>query len=79
MPAFATTTSTAPNCVSISVKAASTLAVSVTSQVTTFKRGTGSPLRLVTITVSPAARNSCAIARPIPRLPPVTNTIFDMT
>ena len=78
IPAFATRTWIGPNSVSTFVKAASTLAVSETSQVTTFKPATGSPLRLVTMTVSPLARNSRAIASPMPLLPPVTNTIFDM-
>ena len=32
------------------------------------------PLRVVTATRSPPARNASAIARPIPRLPPVTRT-----
>src|SRR5690606_3425458 len=74
MPALATRTSTGPWVASTSSKAASTDAVSVTSHRTPDRPSGGSPLRYVTVTASPASANARAIARPIPRFPPVTKT-----
>ncbi|SII79807.1 Uncharacterised protein [Mycobacteroides abscessus subsp. abscessus] len=74
MPALATTTSTGPSFSSTSVKARSRDSASVTSAATASAPSGASPLREVTATVSPAARNSSAMVRPIPRLPPVTRT-----
>ncbi len=75
-PALATSTSTGPpSFSSASVNAASTEAVSVTSQRTPMSPSGASPERCVTATVSPASANDRAIARPMPRLPPVTRTV----
>ena len=74
MPALATSTSTGPCASSISLKAASTAPASVTSQRTSSAPSGAPPLRVVTATWSPLARNASAIARPMPRLPPVTRT-----
>ena len=75
MPAFATSTSTGrPRICSASVKAASTLAESVTSQRTPLSPSGASPLRWVMTTSSPASAKARAMARPMPRLPPVTST-----
>src|SRR4051794_29564272 len=74
MPALATRTSTGPWCSSTAVKAASTEAVSVISQGTAKAPSGAAPDRLVTATLSPWARKASAMARPIPRLPPVTRT-----
>src|SRR5579875_3897350 len=73
MPALATSTSTGPSSASTRSKAASTSAPEVTSHGTVRSPST-SPLRDVTATRSPAASKARATARPIPRLPPVTNT-----
>src|SRR3984957_5900876 len=73
MPAFETTTSTGPSSCSTTEKAASTDAPSVTSQGVVRNPSTA-PCRDVTATRSPAARKASAMARPIPRLPPVTST-----
>ena len=59
---------------SISVKAASTAAGSVMSQRTSSVPSGAPPLRVVTATRSPLATKASAIARPMPRLPPVTRT-----
>ena len=74
MPALATSTSTGPWASSTSAKAASTASGSVTSQRTSSAPSGAPPLRVVTATLSPWARNASAIARPMPRLPPVTST-----
>ena len=74
MPALATSTSTGPWAASTSAKAASTAAGSVMSQRTSRQPSGAPPLRVVTATRSPWARNASAMARPIPRLPPVTRT-----
>ena len=55
IPALAITTSAGPNFSSSSSKAFSTLALSETSHLITFKPEIGSPDLLVTTTVSPAA------------------------
>ena len=74
MPAFDTRTSTGPWCSSTAVNARSTASVSVTSH-TTPNSGSGTPdPRWVTATLCPSAASRCAIASPIPRLPPVTST-----
>ncbi len=75
MPAFATTTSTGPSSASISVKAWSIDAASVTSARTVSEPSGPSPDRAVTATRWPWATNSRAIAYPMPRLPPVTRTV----
>ena len=75
MPALATSTSTGPSSASTAVKAASTEAESVTSQRTPNSPSGASPLRWVTATRSPCLAKACAMARPIPRLPPVTSTV----
>jgi hypothetical protein len=77
IPAFDTSTSTGPCCASACAKAASTDAASVTSQRTTLSPGTGSPERDVTMTRSPPAASLRAMARPMPRFPPVTRTERD--
>ena len=75
MPALATSTSTGPSSASTAAKAASTAALSVMSHCTP-NRPSGAPLpRCVTATRSPCLANACAMARPMPRLPPVTNTV----
>src|SRR3954454_22787130 len=75
MPALATSTSTGPPKIpSASVNAASTEAESVTSHVTPCRPSGGSPERCVMTTLSPASAKALAIARPMPRLPPVTST-----
>jgi hypothetical protein len=79
MPALATSTSTLPSSASIAVNAASMDAASVMSD-RTPNVPSGAPLpRCVTATRSPRSTNACAIARPIPRLPPVTNTVRGTT
>jgi hypothetical protein len=75
IPAFATSTSTGPWSFSTCAKAAFTDSVSVTSQVTPANPAGGSPVRYVTVTTSPSAAIAWAIARPIPRFPPVTSTL----
>ena len=74
MPALATSTSTGPCAASISANAASTAAGSVMSQVTSRAPSGAPPDRVVTATLSPWAMNASAMARPMPRLPPVTRT-----
>ena len=74
MPALATSTSTGPCASSICLNAASTAAGSVMSQRTSSAPSGAPPLRVVTATRSPLARKASAIARPMPRLPPVTRT-----
>src|SRR4051794_37349737 len=74
MPALATRTSTAPCSASTSSKSASTCAGSVMSQRTPATPDGVSAPRCVMVTLSPLAANAWAIARPIPRLPPVTRT-----
>jgi len=66
--------STGPWAASTSAKAASTASASVTSQVTCSAPSGPPPEREVTATRSPSARKASAMARPIPRLPPVTRT-----
>ena len=73
-PALATSTSTGPCASSAALNAASTAAGSRTSQATAVSPGTGSPDREVTVTASPAAASRWAMARPMPRFPPVTRT-----
>ncbi len=74
IPALATSTSTGPWCSSTSLNARSTASLSVTSH-TTPKSPSGAPEpRWVTATLWPSAASRCAMARPIPRLPPVTST-----
>src|SRR6476646_3152927 len=76
MPALATSTSTGPNSCSTAVKAAATSSADVTSHCTPYSPS-GAPLpRWVTATRSPLAAKACAMARPIPRLPPVTRTVL---
>jgi len=41
--------------------------------------GDGRCERAVTATVAPSAANRCAIARPIPRLLPVTNAVLPLS
>ena len=60
---------------STAVNAASTDAVSVTSQRTPSRPSGGVAARWVTATRSPASANARAMARPMPRLPPVTSTV----
>src|SRR6476469_1711203 len=74
IPALATRTSTGPWASSTCAKAASTAAGSVMSQRTSRAPSGAPPLRVVTATLSPWAMNASAIARPMPRLPPVTRT-----
>ena len=74
IPALATSTSTGPCAASTSANAASTAAGSVMSQRTSRHPSGAPPLRVVTATWSPWATNASAIARPMPRLPPVTST-----
>ena len=75
-PALATSTSIGPpSFSSASVKAASTDAVSVTSQRTPTRPSGASPDRWVTATWSPAAAKDRAMASPMPRFPPVTRTV----
>jgi hypothetical protein len=75
MPAFATSTSTGPSSPSTAVNAASTASASVTSHRTPYRPSGASLPRWVTATRSPWAANARAMARPIPRLPPVTSTV----
>ena len=75
MPALATSTSTGPWACSTSRKAASTEAASVTSARTARTPSGPSPEREVMATRSPFAANARAMARPMPRLPPVTRTL----
>ena len=75
MPALATSTSTGPPRISsASVKAASTEAESVTSQRTPQALGR-LPGAVGDGDVVAAAAKARAIARPMPRLPPVTSTL----
>src|SRR6476620_1879854 len=75
MPALATRTSTGPPSSSSALaKAASTEAVSVTSQMTPCNPSGGSPERWVMTTWSPASARARAMHSPMPRLPPVTST-----
>src|SRR5215469_4538474 len=74
MPAFATSTSTGPCASSATLNAASTCAVYLMSQAATVKSSTGSPDLDVTVRSSPPSASRRAIARPMPRLPPVTST-----
>src|SRR3954453_10849864 len=74
MPAFATRTSTGPCAVSASTNACSTPRASVPSQVRASAPSGPPPDREVTATWSPRARNASAMARPMPRVPPVTRT-----
>src|SRR5699024_4909910 len=76
IPAFATSTSIGPCASSTAVIAASRLSPSVTSAATVrAPSGPPWPERLVTATRSPRRRNSSAIERPMPRLPPVIRTL----
>ena len=75
MPALATTTSTGPSFSSTSANAASRASASVTSARTVRAPAGPSPERAVTATRWPWATNSSAIAKPMPRLPPVTRTV----
>ncbi len=74
IPALATTISTGPCAASTAVNARSTAAASVTSHATAGRPSGASPDLEVTVTRYPSARNRRAIARPMPRLPPVTRT-----
>ena len=74
MPALATSTSTGPWASSTCLKAASTASGSVMSQRTSRAPSGAPPLRVVTATLSPCATKASAMARPMPRLPPVTRT-----
>ena len=74
MPALATRTSTGPCASSTCANAASTCSGSVMSHRTSSVPSGAPPLRVVTATLSPCATNASAIARPMPRLPPVTST-----
>src|SRR5215469_2541635 len=74
MPALATTTSTGPCVASATANASSTAVESRTSHLATVRPGTSSPERDVIVTLSPAADSRLAMARPRPRLPPVTRT-----
>src|ERR1700742_4591306 len=73
-PALDTTTSTGPWCSSIALKARSTASLSVTSHSTPNSPSGAPDPRCVTATLWPSAASRCAIARPIPRFPPVTRT-----
>ena len=75
MPAFATTTSTGPSSASTTRNAASSDAASVTSACTASTPSGPEPFREVIATRWPSAANARAIARPMPRLPPVTRTV----
>src|SRR5699024_2147477 len=76
MPALAISTSMGPWASSAAAIAASRLSPSVTSAATVrAPSGPPSPDLLVTATWSPRRRNSSAIERPIPRLPPVIRTL----
>src|SRR5690625_1568634 len=76
MPALAISTSMGPWASSAAAIAASRLSPSVTSAATvSAPSGPPSPDLLVTATWSPRRRNSSAIERPIPRLPPVIRTL----
>src|SRR4051794_29830563 len=74
IPALATSTSTGPCASSICANAASTCPASVMSHRMSRVPSGAPPLRVVTATLSPFATNASAIARPMPRLPPVTST-----
>ncbi len=74
MPALATSTSTGPCASSTCANAASTASGSVMSHRTSSVPSGAPPLRVVTATLSPSSTNASAIARPMPRLPPVTRT-----
>ena len=74
MPAFATRTSTGPCASSAAANAASTSAWLVMSHLISSAPSGAPPLRVVTATRSPWAMNASAIARPMPRLPPVIRT-----
>ena len=78
MPAFATTVVTGPSCCSISATAASSDAPSFTSARTVSVPSGPSPLRAVTATRQPSRTKRSAIARPMPRLPPVTRTTLSV-
>ncbi len=79
MPALATKTSIGPSFCSISAIATSSESGSVTSAETVSVPFGPSPDRAVTATLKPAACNSCAMAYPIPRLPPVTRATLCMS
>ena len=74
MPALATSTSTGPWASSTCLNAASTASGSVMSHRTSSAPSGAPPLRVVTATLSPWAMKASAMARPMPRLPPVTRT-----
>src|SRR6202012_5638732 len=76
-PALDTSTSTGPWCASTSLKARSTASLSVTSHSTPNSPSGAPDPRCVTATLWPSAASRCAIARPIPRFPPVTRTERD--
>ena len=81
MPALATRTSTGPQVSSMVSNAALTWAGSVTSQANARRppappppSSSTTPDREVTATRSPWSANHRAVARPMPRVPPVTST-----
>ena len=74
MPALDTSTSTGPWCSSTSLNARSTASLSVTSHSTPNSPSGAPEPRCVTATLWPSAASRCAMARPMPRLPPVTST-----
>src|SRR5438132_602209 len=75
-----TTASTAMPGAALSVKSACTAIVSWPAWESTSTRVSASALRLLYVmaTVAPASPNSSALARPIPRLPPVTSTTWPL-
>ena len=79
MPALLMSTSTGPCSDSTALNAASTAEASVTSQRTPNSPSGASPLRWVIATWSPPAAKARAMANPMPRLPPVTNTDLPTT
>jgi len=77
IPALATTTSmVGPSCSSAAAKAASTETGSPTSHATAASPSGAAPERDATTTWWPSSRIRRAIARPIPRFPPVTRAVY---
>src|SRR5215831_8734267 len=77
IPALATSTSTGPCAASAAANASSTAAASRTSHRATASPSpapSSSPEREVIMTLSPPAASRRAMARPMPRFPPVTRT-----
>lgn len=75
-PALATSTSTGPSCSSTVPTALSSCSGSVTSHFTGSRPASSTGVdENVTATRWPAAASARALARPMPRLPPVTRTV----